>query len=145
MESRVGFQTAQATLDWLALIMEIELIINKYEDTRYVCESHYMGMKKVLNFHHGEDMSDADYLAGFNAKVDVLESHGAEIVVGDSLLKLHKEYRELDWSSNSLTGENIRAYYEDHKEWAKEARDKYIGYILILFFTINSILVKGRL
>ena len=105
LESRVGFQTAKATLDGLALIIEIELIINKYEDTRYACESHYMGMKKVLNFHQGEDMSDADYLAGFNAKVDVLESHGAEIVVGYSLLKLQKDYRELDWSSSSAIGQ----------------------------------------
>ena len=65
LESRQGFQAAKSLLDGLGLITEIELIVNKYEDTRYACESHFLGMKKVLNCQQNEDMSDADYLAAF--------------------------------------------------------------------------------
>jgi len=77
-------------------------------------------MKKVLNYHQSEDTSDADYLAGFNAKVDVLESHGAEIVVGDSLLKLNEDYKELDWNNQSLTVDDINSIMKNIRNGLKK-------------------------
>ena len=102
LESRENYDDIHRKFDTLKLIIEIDMIIDKYEDNRYDCESYYTAQRGLWSCTQGPDMSDIDYLNKLKAKVDTLESYGIEIGNDKCLLSLHRDYEELDLDNDNI-------------------------------------------
>ena len=103
LEAMIELIKVKSDLNGIELLNLIELVIYKFEDHRYECESYYIVQKKVWNNFQKPETELLDYLNKFKHKIDVVESYGSKLGADIILISNHKDYYELDFTDPNLT------------------------------------------